>query len=45
MSSEASAADLAAGGSHSHQNVVENGIKYRVDLRNGQKTGFYADQR
>ncbi len=25
--------------------VVENGLKYRVDLRSGQKTGFYLDQR
>ena len=25
--------------------IVENGLKYRVDLRSGQKTGFYLDQR
>ncbi|MDB5038944.1 MAG: class SAM-dependent rRNA methyltransferase [Bacteriovoracaceae bacterium] len=25
--------------------VVENGIKFKVDLRGGQKTGFYTDQR
>jgi 23S rRNA (cytosine1962-C5)-methyltransferase len=25
--------------------VVENGLRYRVDLRAGQKTGFYLDQR
>jgi len=25
--------------------VVEHGIKYEVDLRGGQKTGFYLDQR
>ena len=25
--------------------VVENGLIYRVDLRKGQKTGFYLDQR
>ena len=26
-------------------NIVENGLAYRVDLRSGQKTGFYLDQR
>lgn len=25
--------------------VAESGIKYRVDLQAGQKTGFYVDQR
>jgi 23S rRNA (cytosine1962-C5)-methyltransferase len=25
--------------------IVENGIRYRVNLREGQKTGFYLDQR
>ncbi len=25
--------------------IVENGLSYRVDLRSGQKTGFYLDQR
>ncbi len=25
--------------------IVENGLKFRVDLRSGQKTGFYLDQR
>ncbi len=25
--------------------IVENGLTYRVDLRGGQKTGFYLDQR
>ena len=25
--------------------IVENGLTYRVDLRHGQKTGFYLDQR
>jgi len=25
--------------------VVENGLRYAVDLRSGQKTGFYLDQR
>jgi 23S rRNA (cytosine1962-C5)-methyltransferase len=25
--------------------IVENGLTYRVDLRSGQKTGFYLDQR
>ncbi len=25
--------------------IVENGLRYRVDLRTGQKTGFYLDQR
>jgi 23S rRNA (cytosine1962-C5)-methyltransferase len=25
--------------------IVENGLIYRVDLRSGQKTGFYLDQR
>jgi 23S rRNA (cytosine1962-C5)-methyltransferase len=25
--------------------IVEHGLKYRVDLRAGQKTGFYLDQR
>lgn len=25
--------------------IVENGLRYRVDLRSGQKTGFYLDQR
>ena len=25
--------------------IVENGLAYRVDLRSGQKTGFYLDQR
>ena len=25
--------------------IVENGLTYRVDLRAGQKTGFYLDQR
>ncbi len=25
--------------------VVEHGLNYRVDIRNGQKTGFYFDQR
>ena len=25
--------------------IVENGLVYRVDLRTGQKTGFYLDQR
>jgi 23S rRNA (cytosine1962-C5)-methyltransferase len=24
---------------------MENGVAYKVDLRHGQKTGFYADQR
>lgn len=26
-------------------NVVEDGVKYGVDVRNGHKTGFYIDQR
>lgn len=25
--------------------IVENGLKYRVELRTGQKTGFFVDQR
>lgn len=25
--------------------IVENGIKYRVDVENGQKTGFFLDQK
>ncbi|MCX6054537.1 MAG: class I SAM-dependent rRNA methyltransferase [Chloroflexi bacterium] len=25
--------------------IYENGIKYRIDIENGQKTGFYIDQR
>lgn len=25
--------------------LVENGVSYRIDLRSGQKTGFYLDQR
>jgi 23S rRNA (cytosine1962-C5)-methyltransferase len=25
--------------------IIENGLTYRVDLRHGQKTGFYLDQR
>ncbi len=26
-------------------NIVENGIKYQVDFENGQKTGFFLDQK
>lgn len=26
-------------------NIVENGIRYRVDFINGQKTGFFLDQK
>lgn len=25
--------------------IVENGVKYKVDLKNGQKTGFFLDQK
>ena len=25
--------------------IVENGIKYNVDVENGQKTGFFLDQK
>lgn len=28
-----------------HVDIVENGIKYRVDFRTGHKTGFFLDQR
>lgn len=29
----------------SYVNIIENGLKYRVDVQDGQKTGFYLDQR
>jgi 23S rRNA (cytosine1962-C5)-methyltransferase len=28
-----------------HIQIVENGLKFSVDIRHGQKTGFYLDQR
>ncbi|MCC8189723.1 MAG: class I SAM-dependent methyltransferase, partial [Planctomycetes bacterium] len=28
-----------------HTDIVENGIRYRVDFRTGHKTGFFLDQR
>ena len=28
-----------------HVEIVENGVRYRVDVRDGQKTGFFLDQK
>lgn len=30
---------------HTITEIVENGIKYKVDVENGQKTGFFLDQK
>src|SRR5262249_31120958 len=30
---------------HGPVDIIEHGLTYRVDLRTGQKTGFYLDQR
>lgn len=30
---------------HTITQIVENGIKYKVDVENGQKTGFFLDQK
>jgi 23S rRNA (cytosine1962-C5)-methyltransferase len=35
----------AAGEPPERVEIVENGVRYRVDLRRGHKTGFYLDQR
>ncbi len=31
--------------SHTITEIVENGIRYKVDVENGQKTGFFLDQK
>ena len=34
-----------SGNPNAHQRIVENGLYYDVDIKNGHKTGFYLDQR
>ncbi len=41
----ADARDIAAGRGIGTVDITENGIRYTVDYRNGQKTGFFLDQK
>ncbi len=36
---------VISGSAPEHVSLVEDGLKYRVDVAHGQKTGFYLDQR
>ena len=48
VSADAAQADGAAGGAGvlpERVTVVENGVRFNVALKSGQKTGFYCDQR
>ena len=39
------AADMGTKGFDPRIEIVENGVKYMVDVENGQKTGFFLDQK
>ncbi len=43
--STATARDIAEGRAPGTVDITENGIRYTVDYRNGQKTGFFLDQK